>query len=95
MDIFEVNSVVIKSLLEIAGNTPVLQPIELDVNRIPIRLKERNLVVTDSIDRNRAVVTAHNLSDYKTNNYSLVIRTKPDTWLARLLDIQNERLRGE
>ena len=87
MDIFNVNSIVLKNLSSILDNNYYKEDyVEEKVDRV--RIVEKALVVTEEIERNRVAVTAHQLEEYMFADYRLVMDKQIDTWLYKLLLVQ-------
>lgn len=87
MDIFNLNSILTKTYSDIIKNTPTVEPYQ-EESASRVVMKEQPFVITEEIEKNRAVITAHFIEDYKFTDYRLVMSNNVDTWLYKLLKAQ-------
>ena len=75
MDIYAAYAALDSQLLKVARSINKLQPVVNEETVLPIRLKESPFVLSEKVARTcQAVVTAHNLQEYRNRYYFIAVR---------------------
>ena len=92
MNICVWNRVLNEGILKIIEDTNILVPVIEDRKEPPIRLKEDSLPSASvATSRFSALVTAHNLSQYKNKIHSIRLEEDDmDDWFGALLNFDSE-----
>ena len=86
MSIINAYSELNKYLLNVIDSVSTVSPIYLEDKLPQIRLESSPFVLTEEIERSCAVVTAHDLEQYKPKFYSIKLQENTRTWLDELLE---------
>lgn len=86
------NRILNESILKIIEDTSILTPVVEEKQAPPIRLKEdTSPLVSIATTRFSALVTAHNLSQYKNKIHSIRLEESDmDDWFGALLNFDSE-----
>lgn len=72
-------------LYEVINSITILHPIKTDKPVRYVRLEENMFILTEEIQKPAQVVTAHRLSQYINNKYSVRLDNSVECWLDWLI----------